>query len=78
MRIAMTVPRLFAVGALCHQSAAMDRLGVKEREMAGKTASFCYYDGDIGFMDEQRPVHDRAYDETAWERMLGFWRQHVR
>ena len=56
----------------------MDRLGVKEREMAGKTASFCYYDGDIGFMDEQRPVHDRAYDETAWERMLGFWRQHVR
>jgi hypothetical protein len=78
MRIAMTIPRLFDVGALCHQTAAMDRLGVKGREMAGKTASFYCYDKGMNFVDERLPVHERAYDQTAWQRMLGFWRQRVR
>ena len=32
----------------------------------------------IGFVNEQRPdAHDRAHCELAWERTLGFWRQHL-
>lgn len=44
---------------------------------AGKRADFHHYDADHGFMNEQRPVHDRAHGELAWQRMLGFWRQHL-
>jgi hypothetical protein len=28
-------------------------------------------------MNEQRPVHDRAHGELAWERMLAFWGKHL-
>jgi len=44
---------------------------------AGKHADFYHYEADHGFMNEQRPVHDRAHGETAWGRMLEFWRQHL-
>ena len=44
---------------------------------AGKSADFHHYDADHGFMNEQRPVHDRAHGDTAWGRMLDFWRQHI-
>jgi carboxymethylenebutenolidase len=44
---------------------------------AGKTAIFYHYEADHGFINEQRPVHDRAHGETAWDRMLTFWRQYL-
>ncbi len=44
---------------------------------AGKEAAFFQYDADHGFMNEQRPVHDRAHGEQAWARMLAFWAQHL-
>jgi carboxymethylenebutenolidase len=44
---------------------------------AGKPREFFEYDADHGFMNEQRPVHDRAHGELAWDRMLGFWAKHL-
>ena len=44
---------------------------------AGKDGAFFLYDADHGFMNEQRPVHDRAHGELAWERMLAFWGEHL-
>jgi carboxymethylenebutenolidase len=44
---------------------------------AGKAAEFFHYDADHGFMNEQRPAHDRAHGEQAWERMLAFWGKHL-
>jgi carboxymethylenebutenolidase len=44
---------------------------------AGKSAEFFRYDADHAFMNEQRDVHDRKAAEAAWERMLGFWKQHI-
>jgi carboxymethylenebutenolidase len=44
---------------------------------AGKAGEFFEYDADHGFMNEQRPVHDRAHGERAWERMLAFWGRHL-
>ncbi|MCX7376700.1 MAG: dienelactone hydrolase family protein [Alphaproteobacteria bacterium] len=44
---------------------------------AGKDGVFFLYDADHGFMNEQRPVHDRAHGELAWERMLAFWGEHL-
>jgi carboxymethylenebutenolidase len=46
-------------------------------KQAGKDAAFFQYDADHGFMNEQRPVHDRAHGELAWERMLAFWGKHL-
>lgn len=46
-------------------------------KQAGKDAAFFQYDADHGFMNEQRPVHDRAHGELAWERMLAFWGRHL-
>ena len=45
---------------------------------AGKPAEIYRYDADHGFVNEQRPVHDRAHAELAWERMLAFWAKHLR
>lgn len=45
---------------------------------AGKKPEFYRYDAEHGFVNEQRPdAHDRAHCELAWERTLGFWRQHI-
>jgi carboxymethylenebutenolidase len=45
---------------------------------AGKKPELYRYDAHHGFVNEQRPdAHDRAHAELAWERMLGFWRQHL-
>jgi len=45
---------------------------------AGKKADIYRYDGEHGFVNEQRPdAHDRAHSELAWERTLGFWKQHL-
>jgi carboxymethylenebutenolidase len=45
---------------------------------AGKKPEFYKYDAEHGFVNEQRPdAHDRAHCELAWERTLGFWRQHL-
>ena len=45
---------------------------------AGKKAEFYKYDAEHGFVNEQRPdAHDRAHCELAWERTLGFWKQHL-
>ncbi len=47
-------------------------------QAAGKKPEFYKYDADHGFVNEQRPdAHDRAHSELAWERTLGFWRQHL-
>lgn len=46
-------------------------------KQAGKAADFFHYEADHGFMNEQRPAHDRAHGEQAWERMLGFWGKHL-
>jgi carboxymethylenebutenolidase len=47
-------------------------------EAAGKTPELYRYEADHGFVNEQRPdAHDRAAAELAWERMLGFWKQHL-
>ncbi len=36
------------------------------------------YEAEHGFVNEQRPdAHDRAAAELAWQRTLGFWRQHL-
>jgi carboxymethylenebutenolidase len=45
---------------------------------AGKKTELYRYDADHGFVNEQRPdSHDRPAAELAWERTLGFWRQHL-
>ena len=44
---------------------------------AGKEAELFRYEADHGFVNEQRPYHDRAAGELAWERMLGFWKKHL-
>jgi carboxymethylenebutenolidase len=44
---------------------------------AGKPAEFHMYEADHGFMNEQRPAHDRAHGELAWDRMLAFWGRHL-
>jgi len=44
---------------------------------SGKDAAFFQYDADHGFMNEQRPVHDRGHGEQAWDRMLAFWNRHL-
>jgi carboxymethylenebutenolidase len=44
---------------------------------AGKKPELYRYEADHGFVNEQRDVHDRAHCELAWERTLGFWRQHL-
>lgn len=45
---------------------------------AGKKPELYRYDAEHGFVNEQRPdAHDRAHAELAWERTLGFWRQHL-
>ena len=36
------------------------------------------YDADHAFMNEQRDAHDRAAAELGWQRMLGFWKKHLR
>lgn len=45
---------------------------------AGKQAEIFRYDADHGFVNEQRPYHDRAHAEAAWERMLAFWGRHLK
>ena len=45
---------------------------------AGKKPELYRYDAEHGFVNEQRPdAHDRAHCELAWERTLGFWKQHL-
>lgn len=45
---------------------------------AGVQADLFRYDADHGFVNEQRDaVHDAASAALAWERMLGFWKQHL-
>ena len=45
---------------------------------AGKKPELYRYDAEHGFVNEQRPdAHDQAHCELAWQRTLGFWRQHL-
>jgi carboxymethylenebutenolidase len=44
---------------------------------AGKKPELYRYEADHGFVNEQRDVHDQAHCELAWQRTLGFWRQHL-
>jgi carboxymethylenebutenolidase len=46
-------------------------------KQAGKRAELFRYDADHGFVNEQRPVHDRAAAELAWERTLAFFAAHL-
>ncbi len=57
--------------------AAVDKLEAAMKA-AGKKTELYRYEADHGFVNEQRPdSHDRACAELAWERTLGFWRQHL-
>lgn len=56
---------------------AVDKLEAAMKA-AGKKTELYRYEADHGFVNEQRPdSHDRAAAELAWERTLGFWRQHL-
>ena len=56
---------------------AVDKLEAAMKA-AGKKTELYRYEADHGFVNEQRPgSHDRACAELAWERTLGFWRQHL-
>jgi carboxymethylenebutenolidase len=45
---------------------------------AGRKPELYRYDAEHGFVNEQRPdAHDRAHAELAWQRTLGFWKQHL-
>jgi len=45
---------------------------------AGKTGEVYRYQGEHGFMNEQRrEAHDAAAAELAWGRMLDFWGKHL-
>ena len=45
---------------------------------AGIKPELYRYEAEHGFVNEQRPdAHDRAHCELAWQRTLGFWRQHL-
>lgn len=45
---------------------------------SGKKPELYRYDAEHGFVNEQRPdAHDRAHAELAWERTIGFWKQHL-
>jgi len=46
---------------------------------SGKLAEVYRYQGEHGFMNEQRrEAHDAAAAELAWGRMLDFWGKHLR
>jgi carboxymethylenebutenolidase len=44
---------------------------------AGKSASIFRYDAQHGFMNEERPAHERKAAELAWERTIAFWQKHL-
>ncbi len=55
---------------------------VSELEAAMKSAKLdaqtFMYDAGHAFMNEQRDAHDRAAAELGWQRMLGFFKSHLR
>ncbi|RXG90919.1 dienelactone hydrolase family protein [Bradyrhizobium vignae] len=44
---------------------------------AGKPLELFRYDAEHGFVNEQRPEHDRKAAEVAWGRTLEFFRKHL-
>ncbi|UCE32874.1 MAG: dienelactone hydrolase family protein [Burkholderiales bacterium] len=55
---------------------AVDGFEAKLKQ-AGISADIFRYDAEHGFMNEQREVHAAEAAAQAWERMLGFWKQHL-
>ena len=49
----------------------------KDFKASGLKAEVFRYDASHAFMNEQRPVHDRAAAEQAWGRLLGFLKAHL-